>query len=154
MSPTRKSIIESEGRKARDVFYLLEDELVQSLTLYWTIANAILHKGGIQLKTPTKEYFSLENNFFSALFLYSYIKGDLSKSKRILYTSMNQCLRGMVTGCDNILDNEYKKTLDTDLPLSCHQVSFHPGYHGFRSYPCCYYFTKDIRMGNSLLNIF
>jgi hypothetical protein len=24
----------------------------------------------------------------------------------------------MVTGCDNILDNEYKKTLDTDLPVN------------------------------------
>lgn len=118
MSLTRKNRTEPEGREAQEVFDLLEDELVQSLTLYWTIANAILHKGGIQLIKPTEEYFSLENNFFSALFLYSYIKGDLSKSKRILYTSMNQCLRGMVTGCDNILDNEYKKTLDTDLPLA------------------------------------
>ena len=29
---------------------------------------------------------------------------------------MNQCLRGMVTGCDNLLDHEYKRTLETDLP--------------------------------------
>ncbi|UCH21201.1 MAG: polyprenyl synthetase family protein [Deltaproteobacteria bacterium] len=36
--------------------------------------------------------------------------------RRILYAAVNQCLRGMVTGCDNILDNEYKKTLETDLP--------------------------------------
>jgi len=36
--------------------------------------------------------------------------------RRILYAAVNQCLRGMVTGCDNILDDEYKKTLDTDLP--------------------------------------
>ena len=118
MSSISKSTLESEGREARDIICLLEDELVKSLTLYWNTASAILNKSGIQLKQPTEEYFSLENNFFSALFLYSYIKGDLSKSKRILYTSMNQCLRGMVTGCDNILDNEYKKTLDTDLPVS------------------------------------
>ncbi|MCP4371282.1 MAG: hypothetical protein GY797_24675 [Deltaproteobacteria bacterium] len=117
MSSIPKNILESEGREAQDVLCLLEDELVKSLTLYWNIANAILKKSGIQLKKPSEEYFSLENNFFSALFLYSYMRGDLPKSKRILYTSMNQCLRGMVTGCDNILDNEYKKTLDTDLPI-------------------------------------
>ncbi len=117
MNSIPKSIKESEDREIQDVFYLLEDELVKSLTLYWNIANAILNESGIQLKKPAEEYFSLENNFFSALFLYSYMRGDIPKSKRILYTSMNQCLRGMVTGCDNILDNEYKKTLDTDLPI-------------------------------------
>lgn len=30
--------------------------------------------------------------------------------------AVNQCLRAMVTGCDNLLDNEYKMTLATDLP--------------------------------------
>jgi hypothetical protein len=34
----------------------------------------------------------------------------------VVYVAVNQCLRGMVTGCDNILDDEYKQTLDTDLP--------------------------------------
>ena len=33
------------------------------------------------------------------------------------YVAANQCLRGMVTGCDNLLDDEYKMTLGTDLPL-------------------------------------
>ena len=83
MNSISKSILESEGREARDVIYLLENELVKSLTLYWDTASAILNKSGIQLKKPAEEYFSLENNFFSALFLYSYIKGDLPKSKRI-----------------------------------------------------------------------
>ena len=34
---------------------------------------------------------------------------------------VNQCLRGMVTGCDNILDDEYKTTLETDLPPQAHR---------------------------------
>jgi len=48
--------------------------------------------------------------------MYSYFRAGIPKPRRILYAAINQCLRGMVTGCDNILDDEYKKTLDTDLP--------------------------------------
>ena len=58
----------------------------------------------------------MENNFFSALFLYSYHRAGIARSRRIIYAIVNQCLRGLVTGCDNILDDEYKKTLETDLP--------------------------------------
>ncbi|UCG07989.1 MAG: class 1 isoprenoid biosynthesis enzyme, partial [Desulfobacterales bacterium] len=65
---------------------------------------------------PPDGYFSLEKNFFSALFLYSYHRAGIARSRRIIYAALNQCLRGMVTGCDNILDDEYKKTLETDLP--------------------------------------
>lgn len=103
-------------------FQQLQGELESGLDLYRTYAEDILGKSGITLKKPSKAYFSLENNFFSALFLYSYFRGGISKPKRILYAALNQCLRGMVTGCDNLLDNEYKKTLDTDLPV--HAVKF------------------------------
>lgn len=97
---------------------LLQNELHEGLQLYWDIANAILNKSRIRLNIPSNNYFSLENNFFSALFLYSYHRGGISKTKRVLFAAVNQCLRGMVTGCDNILDNEYKRTLDTDLPIN------------------------------------
>jgi len=40
----------------------------------------------------------------------------MTRSRRVFYAAVNQCLRGMVTGCDNLLDDEYKQTLDTDLP--------------------------------------
>ncbi len=60
--------------------------------------------------------YSLSRNFFSALFMYSYHRAGIARERRILYAAVNQCLRGMVTGCDNILDDEYKKTLETDLP--------------------------------------
>ncbi|WP_022666076.1 hypothetical protein [Desulfospira joergensenii] len=101
---------------AANFFPLLEKELRAALTLFWEIAQSILDKSPVQLNPPSSDYFSLENNFFSALFLYSYIRSGISEPRRILFAAMNQCLRGMVTGCDNLLDDEYKQTLDTDLP--------------------------------------
>jgi len=99
-----------------DSFALIEDELSAALSLYWTTAAHILEGGPIRLLEPPEGYLSLEGNFFSALFLYSYHRAGIPKSRRILYAAVNQCLRGMVTGCDNLLDNEYKKTLETNLP--------------------------------------
>jgi geranylgeranyl pyrophosphate synthase len=95
---------------------MLEDELAEALALYWSTANKILRGSGVRLLDPSAGYFLLENNFFSVLFLYSYHRRGIARSRRIFYTAINQCLRGMVTGCDNILDDEYKKTLETDLP--------------------------------------
>ncbi len=94
----------------------LEDELSAALSIYWRTAARILQASGVKLLDPPDGYFSLENNFFSALFLYSYHRVGIARSRRITYAAVNQCLRGMVTGCDNILDDEYKKTLETDLP--------------------------------------
>jgi hypothetical protein len=95
---------------------ILEEELSSGLRLYWTKAAATLKGSGIGLLDTDHDFFSLENNFFSTLFLYSYYRAGIAKPRRIFYTAINQCLRGMVTGCDNILDDEYKKTLETDLP--------------------------------------
>jgi hypothetical protein len=60
----------------------------------------------------------LRKNFFSLLFLYSYQRAGIPRHRRILYAATLQCLRGMVTGCDNLLDDEYKQTLDTDIPAT------------------------------------
>jgi hypothetical protein len=100
----------------QDLFLLLESELREGLGLYWEGASRILEGSGTILMNPTESYFALKNNFFSLLFLYSYYRAGISGARRILYVTVNQCLRGMVTGCDNILDDEYKKTLETDLP--------------------------------------
>jgi len=94
----------------------LEEELSAALSIYWRAAARVLQASGVSLLIPPDGYFSLEKNFFSALFLYSYHRAGLARSRRITYAAVNQCLRGMVTGCDNILDDEYKKTLETDLP--------------------------------------
>jgi hypothetical protein len=103
-------------RDGAELFNLIEAELVQGLGAYWKAASRILQGSGTILFSPSEAYFALKNNFFSMLFLYSYHRAGIYGDHRIMYVSINQCLRGMVTGCDNILDDEYKKTLETDLP--------------------------------------
>ena len=99
-----------------DIFLTLEDELKKSLRIFWEKAGKILDGSTVRLLDPPGGYYNLENNFFSALFLYSYFRADITRERRILYSAVNQCLRGMVTGCDNLLDDEYKRTLETSLP--------------------------------------
>jgi hypothetical protein len=94
----------------------IESELTAGLGRYWETAGKILEGSGVLLLSPPPDYFTLGRNFFSLLFLYSYHRAALPSDRRILYAAINQCLRGMVTGCDNLLDDEYKKTLSTDLP--------------------------------------
>src|SRR5512137_1794874 len=99
-------------------FELLISELREGLEIYWHAAGRILSESGVHLSEFKDDYFSLEKNFFSALFLYSYFKAGIPRENRIFYVAVNQCLRGMVTGCDNLLDDEYKVTLETDLPVT------------------------------------
>lgn len=94
----------------------LEGELRAGLQLYWDRARRILENSGVALTAPGPEFFQLRHNFFSALFLLSFHRAGIDPARRTAFAAVNQCLRGMVTGCDNILDDEYKKTLDTDLP--------------------------------------
>jgi hypothetical protein len=94
----------------------LGDELSEALSLFWSSAEKILQDSDVQLRPPRPEYFAIESNLFSALFLYSYFQAGMARPRRVFYAAVNQCLRGMVTGCDNLLDDEYKQTLDTDLP--------------------------------------
>ncbi len=91
-------------------------EMKMGLSTYLDAADEILRQSGVQLKPVPDDYFSMEKNFFSMLFLYSFFRAGIPKSRRCLYAAILQCLRGMVTGCDNLLDNEYKPTLDTDIP--------------------------------------
>jgi hypothetical protein len=99
----------------------LDAELGAGLERFWQEAAIILSGGAINLIPPDRTWFSLSKNFFSALFLYSYLRSGIPKERRVLYVAINQCLRGLVTGCDNILDDEYKTTLETDLPPKAHR---------------------------------
>ena len=96
----------------------LMEELRAGLDSYWRAAGAILDLCGVRLNPPAKTAYSLQNNFFSLLFMYSYMRAGIPTPRRTLYAATLQCLRGMVTGCDNLLDDEYKKTLDTDIPAA------------------------------------
>jgi len=95
---------------------MLLEELRLGLSDYWKVADRVLRQIGITLKAPKEDDFSFKKNFFSLLFLYSFYQAKIPKPRRVLYAATLQCLRGMVTGCDNLLDDEYKKTLDTDIP--------------------------------------
>lgn len=108
------------GHAARDIA-ALESELRTGLEHFWQAAATILDGGPIQLTPPDQATFSLAHNFFSTLFLYSYYRIGVPPERRMLYAAVNQCLRGMVTGCDNLLDDEYKITLETDLPPKAHR---------------------------------
>ena len=52
-----------------------------------------------------------QKNFFSILFLSIYRALNIPCSRRIMYGIMNHSIRGIVTGTDNILDDEYKEML-------------------------------------------
>jgi hypothetical protein len=119
---TRNIRLQSTDLMATGPLAMLREELSSGLRLFWAKAAATLKGSGINLLDPTDDFFSLEKNFFTALFLYSYHRAGIVKPRRIVYTAINQCLRGMVTGCDNILDDEYKKTLETDL--AAHGIRF------------------------------
>lgn len=97
---------------------LLLSELRSGLSRYWAVAQQILKPCGVRVYPPGESAFSLSRNLFSLLFLYSYHQLGVSPHRRILYAGTLQCLRGMVTGCDNLLDDEYKPTLETDIPAT------------------------------------
>jgi len=99
----------------------LEAELRAGLERFWQTAATVLDGGPIRLTPPDQLTLSLPRNFFSTLFLYSYHRLKIPAKQRILYVAVNQCLRAMVTGCDNLLDDEYKPTLETDLPAQAHR---------------------------------
>jgi len=96
-------------------------ELRSGLSRYWAAAGQILKPCGVRVRPPGESAFSLSKNFFSVLFLYSYHRMGVPRSRRVLYAATLQCLRGMVTGCDNLLDDEYKPTLETDIPATGHR---------------------------------
>lgn len=97
-------------------FSKIHEELRGGLVLFWQKAACILADSGVQLVMPKQDEIRMEDHFFSLLFLYAYLKAGIDPQRRILYVAVNQCLRGMVTGCDNLLDQEYKVTLETSLP--------------------------------------
>ncbi|GAB4333047.1 MAG: hypothetical protein Kow0089_01290 [Desulfobulbaceae bacterium] len=57
-----------------------------------------------------------QKNFFSILFLSIYQALGMGRERRLFYGQINHCLRGLVTGTDNLLDNEYKEMLPLAFP--------------------------------------
>lgn len=57
-----------------------------------------------------------QRHFFSILFLSLYAAIGIPAERRLLYGMVNHCLRGIVTGADNLLDDEYKELLPLNFP--------------------------------------
>lgn len=113
----------SAGAESGAVLARLRGELSEALAAYWSLAGELLRDSGVRLMAPAAaDALSLESHFFSFLFLYSYYRAGIPSERRVFYAIVNQCLRGMVTGCDNLLDDEYKPTLETDLPARATRV--------------------------------
>lgn len=55
-------------------------------------------------------------HFFSALFLAVYRSAGVTPERRLLYGGLNHAIRGIVTGTDNLLDDEYKEMLPLAFP--------------------------------------
>ena len=58
------------------------------------------------------QYF--RQHIFSILFLAVYQHLGFSRERRVLYGVVNRCLRGIITGADNLLDDEYRPVFDFD----------------------------------------
>ncbi len=58
----------------------------------------------------------IRKNFFSILFLNIYRALDIPYARRVMYGIINHSIRGIITGTDNILDDEYKELLPLRFP--------------------------------------
>lgn len=80
--------------------------------------DAVLGEKYISSKTKKKlgplKY--AQKNFFSILFLAIYKALGILPEKRKHYGMINHCLRGIITGADNLLDDEYKEMLPLNFP--------------------------------------
>jgi hypothetical protein len=55
-------------------------------------------------------------HFFSSLFLAVYRSAGVAPERRLFYGTVNHAIRGIVTGTDNLLDDEYKEMLPLAFP--------------------------------------
>jgi len=77
--------------------------------------------GACALRPHERADLSIERNAFSTLFLAVLRCAGLPAERLPFYGLANQCMRAWVTGCDNLLDDEYKAVLPFDLPEGGHR---------------------------------
>lgn len=83
---------------------------------FWRQAGVLIEGSGIALQPMPRELVGLGRNFFSVMFIAAFLRLGIPAPRLALYARINHCLRSWVTACDNLLDNELKETLLTDLP--------------------------------------
>jgi hypothetical protein len=60
--------------------------------------------------------YIVKQHLFSILLVLAISTLDIPRQRLELYALVIQCMRAQVTGCDNILDDEYKSVIDFGLP--------------------------------------
>lgn len=63
------------------------------------------------LRPLDDKHLTVQHNLFSTLFIMAVEAAGVPAQQLPLYALVNQCLRIQVTGCDNILDDEYKSVI-------------------------------------------
>lgn len=81
-------------------FYRLCEELLRGSCSLWPLEESAL---------------SLQRNLFSTLFIMADEAAGVAVEKLPFFALVNQCLRSQVTGCDNLLDDEYKSVIPFKL---------------------------------------
>ena len=93
-----------EHRRVEDEIHLLLAELLEA---------APIRSSDLPRRNPLAY---AQRHFFSILFLSIYESIGIPAERRLLYGMLNHCLRGIVTGADNLLDDEYKELLPLNFP--------------------------------------
>ncbi|MBI4557682.1 MAG: polyprenyl synthetase family protein [Candidatus Hydrogenedentes bacterium] len=88
----------------------------QRLTLlgFYDLCAGLLDQA-CALRPLDEEVLSMERNLFSTVFIMATAALGLPAARLRFYAMVNQCLRTLVTGCDNILDDEYKEVIPLRL---------------------------------------
>lgn len=94
--------------------FALQQETVQR---FHQDCRDILSPGCVLLSLDT-EQLSPQRNLFSTLFIMAVEAAGVRQEMMPFYAMLIQCLRAQVTGCDNILDDEYKSVVPFALPGS------------------------------------
>ncbi|MDY0189994.1 MAG: class 1 isoprenoid biosynthesis enzyme [Desulfuromonas sp.] len=89
----------------------IQRQTVQSFYLHC----AALLENSCPLSPLADSALSLKRNLFSTLFIMALEAAGVAKEKLPFYALINQCLRAQVTGCDNLLDDEYKSVIPFNL---------------------------------------
>ncbi len=87
---------------------------------FWGQAQSVLAGSQIHLKPVPKSWLTLRHNYFSVLFIAMFHVLEIPTPRLTLFARLNHCLRSWVTACDNLLDNELKEIILTDLPENAH----------------------------------
>ena len=87
---------------------------------FWEKTRLVLNDSGIRLKPLPTSWTTLRQNQISVLFIAIFFILKIPLDRLRLYARLNHCLRSWVTACDNLLDNELKEMIITDLPEKAH----------------------------------